>query len=186
MIRLGKGGSIVNVSSQAALVALRRAHLLRHRRRPRSTTSPASRRWNSGSYGIRVNSVNPTVVMTDNVGLLLGPRRTSGSPSCEPIAVLPFQNMSPEREHEYFADGIVEDIITGLSRIRWIFVTARNSSFTYKGRIVDVGQVGRELGVRYVLEGSVRRSGSRLRITAQLIEAETHVHVWAERYDGAR
>ena len=101
------------------------------------------------------------------------------------IAVLPFQNMSAEPEQDYLADGIVEDIITGLSRIRWIFVTARNSSFTYKGRAVDVRQVGRELGVRYVLEGSVRRSGSRLRITAQLIEADTRAHLWAERFDGA-
>jgi len=99
------------------------------------------------------------------------------------IAVLPFANLSGDPEQEYFADGIVEDIITGLSRIRWLLVIARNSSFTYKGRSVDVKQIGRELGVRYALEGSVRRSGNRVRITTQLIEAETSVHVWAERYD---
>jgi adenylate cyclase len=99
------------------------------------------------------------------------------------IAVLPFQNMSGDPEQEYFCDGVVEDIITGLSRIKWFFVIARNSSFTFKGRAVDVKQVGRELGVRYVLEGSVRKSGDRVRITTQLIEAETGRHLWAERYD---
>ncbi len=87
--------------------------------------------------------------------------------------MLPFQNMSGDPEQEYFADGMVEEIITALSRIRWLFVIARNSSFTYKGQAVDVKQVGRELGVRYVLEGSVRKAGDRVRITAQLIEAET-------------
>jgi TolB-like protein/class 3 adenylate cyclase/tetratricopeptide (TPR) repeat protein len=101
------------------------------------------------------------------------------------IAVLPFTNMSGDAEHEYFADGIAEDIITGLSRLRWLFVIARNSSFTYKHRHVDVRQVGRELGVRYILEGSVRKSGNRVRITGQLIEAETGNHLWAERYDRA-
>src|SRR5258708_1755752 len=100
------------------------------------------------------------------------------------MAVLPFQNMSGDPEQEYFADGIVEDIITGLSRMKWLFVIARNSSFTYKGRAVDVKQVGRELGVRYVLEGSLRKAGGRVRITAQLIETTTGTHVWAERYDG--
>jgi len=99
------------------------------------------------------------------------------------IAVLPFINMSADPGQEYFADGIAEDIITALSRIQWFFVTARNSSFTYKGIAVDVRQVGRELGVRYVLEGSVRRSGRRLRVTAQLIDATTGQHVWVERYD---
>ena len=101
------------------------------------------------------------------------------------IAVLPFQNMSGDPEQEYFVDGMVEDIITGLSRIKWLFVIARNSSFTYKGRSVDVRQVGRELGVRYVLEGGVRKAGARLRITAQLIEAETGAHLWADRFDGS-
>ena len=97
--------------------------------------------------------------------------------------MLPFQNISGDPEQEVFADGMVEDITTALSKLRWFFVIARNSSLAYKGRAVDVKQVGRELGVRYVLEGSVRRGGTRLRITAQLVEAETGNHVWAERYD---
>jgi adenylate cyclase len=101
------------------------------------------------------------------------------------IAVLPFQNMSGDPEQEYFADGMVEEISTALSRIRWLFVIARNSSFTYKGQAVDVKQVGRELGVRYVLEGSVRKAGGRVRITAQLIDAETGTHLWADRFDGS-
>jgi len=101
------------------------------------------------------------------------------------IAVLPFQNMSGETEQEYFADGMVEEIITALSRIRWLFVIARNSSFTYKGQAVDVKQVGRELGVRYVLEGSVRKAGQRVRITGQLIDALTGTHLWVDRFDGS-
>ncbi|ASJ63654.1 CadC-family transcriptional regulator (plasmid) [Sinorhizobium meliloti] len=100
------------------------------------------------------------------------------------ITVLPFQNLSGDPEQEYFADGIVEDIITALSRIRWLFVIARNSSFRYKGRAVEVKDVGRELGVRYVLEGSVRKSGNRVRITGQLIDATTGTHLWAERFEG--
>jgi TolB-like protein len=101
------------------------------------------------------------------------------------LAVLPFQNMSGDPEQEYFADGMVEEIITALSRIRWLFVIARNSSFTYKGQAVDVKQVGRELGVRNVLEGSVRKAGGRVRITGQLIEAATGAHFWADRFDGS-
>src|SRR5437763_11646637 len=100
------------------------------------------------------------------------------------IAVLPFANMSGDPEQEYFADGMVEEIITALSRIRWVFVIARNSSFTYKGQAVDVKQVGRELGVRYVLEGSVRKAGQRVRITGQLIDTATGEHIWADRIDG--
>jgi TolB-like protein len=100
------------------------------------------------------------------------------------IAVLPFQNMSGDPEQEYFADGMVEEIIIALSRMRWLFVIARNSSFTYKGRAVDVKQVGRELGVRYVLEGSVRKAGTKVRITGQLIDVSTGAHLWAERFDG--
>ena len=99
------------------------------------------------------------------------------------IAVLPFTNMGGDVEQEYFADGMVEDIITGLARIKWLFVIARNSSFAYKGRSVDVKQAGRELGVRYILEGSVRKASNRLRVTGQLVEAETGRHVWADRYD---
>jgi TolB-like protein len=100
------------------------------------------------------------------------------------IAVLPFANMSGDPEQEYFADGMVEEIITALSRIRWLFVIARNSSFTYKGQAVDVKRVGRELGVRYVLEGSVRKAGGRVRITAQLIDAQSGTHLWADHFDG--
>lgn len=113
------------------------------------------------------------------------PVRGEGAGSDRPsIAVLPFVNMSGDAEQEYFADGISEDIITGLSKLRWFFVIARNSSFTYKGKAVDVKRAARELGVRYVLEGSVRKGGSRVRITAQLIDAATGNHIWADRYDG--
>jgi adenylate cyclase len=108
---------------------------------------------------------------------------TLALPDRPSIAVLPFQNMSGDPEQEYFADGIVEDIITSLSKVPKLFVIARNSTFTYKNKAVDVRQVARELSVRYVLEGSVRRSGGRLRVTAQLIDATTGNHVWAERYD---
>jgi adenylate cyclase len=101
------------------------------------------------------------------------------------IAVMPFANLSSDPDQEYFADGMVEEIITALTRIHWLFVIARNSSFTYKGRAVDLKQVGRELGVRYVLEGSVRKGGDRVRITGQLIEAETGAHLWADRFDGS-
>jgi TolB-like protein len=101
------------------------------------------------------------------------------------IAVLPFTNLSGDPEQDYFADGMVEDIITGLSRIKWIFVIARNSSFAYKGKAMDVRQIGRELGVRYVLEGSVRRSANRVRITAQLIDTGSGAHIWADHYDRA-
>src|SRR5262252_8064546 len=108
-------------------------------------------------------------------------RATSERPS---IAVLPFVNMSGDPEQEYFADGISEDLITGLSKLRWFFVIARNSSFAYRGKAIDVKRAARELGVRYVLEGSVRKGGNRVRITAQLIDAASGNHVWADRYDG--
>jgi TolB-like protein/class 3 adenylate cyclase len=116
-----------------------------------------------------------------------GPATTSqrAQPDKPSIAVLPFQNMSGDPEQDYFADGIVDDIITGLSRIKWLFVIARNWSFVYKGKAIDVRQVGRELGVRYLLEGGVRKSGGRIRITAQLVEAETGAHLWADKFDGA-
>jgi adenylate cyclase len=110
-------------------------------------------------------------------------RRTPALPDKPSIAVLPFKNMSGDAEQEHFADGVVEDIITGLSRSRSLFVIARNSTFTYKGKAVDIKQVGRDLGVRYVLEGSVRKAGNRIRITGQLIEASTGNHVWADRFD---
>lgn len=112
------------------------------------------------------------------------PHKLLSRPDKPSIAVLPFQNMSGDPEQEYFADGMVEDIITALSRVKWFFVIARNSSFTYKGRAVEIKQVGRELGVRYVLEGSVRTAGNKVRITGQLIEAETGHHIWADRFEG--
>jgi TolB-like protein len=108
----------------------------------------------------------------------------TGLPDKPSIAVMPFNNMSGDPEQDYFADGMVEEIITALSRIRWLFVIARNSSFTYKGRAVDVKQVGHELGVRYVLEGGVRKAANRVRITAQLIDAATGAHLWADRFEG--
>ena len=113
------------------------------------------------------------------------PKKPLPLPDKPSIAVLPFQNMSGDPEQEYFADGMVEDIITGLSRSKSLFVIARNSSFTYKGKAVDIKQVGRELGVRYVLEGSVRKAGNRIRITGQLIDASTGMHLWAERFEGS-
>jgi len=116
-----------------------------------------------------------------STGAVLKPEFASSRPS---IAVLPFANMSGDPEQEYFADRISEDIITGLSKLHWFFVIARNSSFVYKGKAVDVKRVARELGVRYVLEGSVRKGGNRVRITAQLIDAVTSNHIWADRYDG--
>jgi TolB-like protein len=111
------------------------------------------------------------------------PRTALGLPDAPSIAVLPFTNMGGAPEQEHFADGIVEGITTALSRLRWLFVIARNSAFTYKGRAVDIRQVGRELGVRYVLEGSVRTGAGRIRVTDQLVDAETGKHIWAERYD---
>jgi adenylate cyclase len=114
-----------------------------------------------------------------------GARPSLPLPNKPSIAVLPFANLSGDPEQDYFVDGMVEDIITGLSRIKWIFVIARNSSFAYRGKAMDVKQVGRELGVRYVLEGSVRKSGNRVRITAQLIDAGTGTHIWADQYDRA-
>lgn len=130
------------------------------------------------------------VRLTGQIVSVIAPSLTSnGSPALPlpdkpSIAVLPFQNMSGHSEQEYFADGMVEDIITALSRFKSLFVIARNSSFTYKGKATDIRQVGRELGVRYVLEGSVRRAGGNVRITAQLIEAASNNHLWAEKLDG--
>ena len=114
-----------------------------------------------------------------------GTRRRLPLPDKPSIAVLPFTNLSGDPEQDYFADGTVEDIITGLCRIKWIFVIARNSSFAYKGKAIDAKEVGRELGVRYLLEGSVRKSGNRVRITAQLIDTGTGTHIWADQYDRA-
>jgi adenylate cyclase len=117
--------------------------------------------------------------------VILNPAKPPLLPSKPSIAVLPFQNMSGDPEQEYFADGTVEDIITALSRFKSLFVIARNSSFAYKGKAVDIKQVGRDLGVRYLLEGSVRKSGGRVRITGQLIEAATGSHLWADRFEGS-
>jgi len=114
--------------------------------------------------------------ITDRTDVLALPEKPS-------IAVLPFDNMSNDPDQEYFADGMTEDIITALSHLRWLFVIARNSTFAYKGRAIDIKRVGSDLGVRYVLEGSVRKAGQRVRVTAQLIEADTGNHIWAERYD---
>jgi adenylate cyclase len=126
-------------------------------------------------YAVDLSGSAPTAAASQPKRL--GPLPLPDKPS---IAVLPFINMSGDPEQDYFADGVVEDIITALSRVRWFFVIARNSSFTYKGKAVDVRQVGRELGVRYVLEGSIRRAGGRIRITGQLIEAASGRHVWAD------
>jgi len=127
---------------------------------------------------VRVYRVRPS-------GAAASARSALPLPDKPSIAVLPFKNMSGDPEQEYFADGVVEEIITALSRFGQLFVIARNSSFTYKGRPIDVKQVGRELGVRYVLEGSVRRSADRVRVTGQLIDAATGAHLWADRFDGA-
>ena len=144
------------------------------------------------------NIAEPIRVYSIEVGVAAPPRR---APPTEPdaaekpsvalrqpdkpsIAVLPFENISGDPEQEYFADGISEDVITGLSKLRWFFVIARNSSFRYRGKKIDVKRVARELGVRYVLEGSVRKGGSRVRISAQLIDAATGNHIWADRFDG--
>jgi TolB-like protein/class 3 adenylate cyclase len=131
-------------------------------------------------YRVRLASTEivPKTTLTESAPVLALPDKPS-------IAILPFQNMSGDPEQEYFADGMVEEIITALSRIRWLFVIARNSSFSYKGQSPDVKRVGRELGVRYVLEGSVRKAGNRVRITGQLIDTVAGTHLWADRFDGA-
>ena len=134
---------------------------------------------------VRVYRVRPTTTERNPTGSPVEIAPTLALPDKPSIAVLPFANMSGDPEQDYFADGMVEEIITALSRIRWLFVIARNSSFTYKGHSVDVKQIGRELGVRYVLEGSVRKAGQRVRITAQLIDALTGTHLWADRFDGS-
>ena len=112
------------------------------------------------------------------------PKPALALPDKPSIAVLPFQNMSGDPDQDYFADGMVDEITTALSRFKFLFVIARNSSFTYKGKAVDIKQVGRELGVRYVLEGSVRKAAGKVRIIGQLIDAATGVHLWADRFEG--
>jgi TolB-like protein/class 3 adenylate cyclase/tetratricopeptide (TPR) repeat protein len=132
-------------------------------------------------YAVRASRTVPTSSEKSLPRDITKPLQLPDKPS---IAVLPFQNMSGDPEQEYFADGMVEDIITALSRFKLLFVIARNSSFTYKGKPIDIKQVGRELGVRYVLEGSVRRAGNKVRITGQLIDASTGTHLWADHFDG--
>jgi TolB-like protein len=134
---------------------------------------------------VRVYAVSAKAPTTSDFPKTSDDRKPLTLPDKPSIAVLPFQNMSGDPEQEYFADGMVEDITTALSRFTTLFVIARNSSFTYKGHAVDIKQVGRELGVRYVLEGSVRKAAGRLRITGQLIEASSGAHLWAEKFDGA-
>src|SRR5207245_1490266 len=145
---------------------------------------PKSRPPNPPPHGAEARAPRDPQPAGVTRGARVGAAEPLPLPDKPSIAVLPFANMSGDPEQEYFADGMVEEIITALSRIRWLFVIARNSTFTYKGQAVDVKQVGRELGVRYVLEGSVRKGGNRVRITAQLIEAETGTHLWADRFDG--
>jgi len=138
-----------------------------------------------GDQLLRRSAVAPASAVPTQDTPIAGTHFTSPSLQDRPsIAVLPFQNLSGDPEQEYFADGMVEEIITALSRIHWLFVIARNSCFTYKGRAVDVKQVGRELGVRYVLEGSVRKGGDKIRITGQLVDAGTGTHIWADRVEG--
>jgi TolB-like protein/class 3 adenylate cyclase len=134
-----------------------------------------------GVHRVQISELAASAVSSTGIAAPNADVASSSGPS---IAVLPFVNMSGDPEQEYFADGIVEEIITALSHMRWLAVIARNSSFTYKGKSVDVKLVGRELGVRYVLEGSVRKSGNRLRITGQLIDAASGTHLWADRFDG--
>ena len=136
-------------------------------------------KWEPSDWKV---SAPPAVASVEASPIADAPLALPDKPS---IAVLPFQNMSGDPEQEYFADGMVEDIITALSRFKSLFVIARNSSFTYKGRAIDIKQVGRDLGVRYVLEGSVRKAGGRVRITGQLIDAGTGAHLWADRFEGA-
>jgi TolB-like protein len=135
-----------------------------------------------GVHRVQISELPSPAVYKSEVSASQADLASSTRPS---IAVLPFANMSGDSDQEYFADGIVEEIITALSHMRWLSVIARNSSFTYKGKSVDVKQVGRELGVRYVLEGSVRKAGNRVRITGQLIDTSTGSHLWADRFDGS-
>ena len=137
-----------------------------------------------GDVRTQPDSPEPADVLNSPLDTTVGPARQALQlPDRPAIAVLPFINMSGDLEQEYFSDGISEDIITGLSKLRWFFVIARNSTFTYKGKSVHMRQIAEELGVGYVLEGSVRKSGDRVRITAQLNDVSTGSHIWAERYD---
>jgi adenylate cyclase len=134
-------------------------------------------KWNAAEWKDTPGQASPLIATAP---LADTPLALPDKPS---IAVLPFQNMSGDPEQEYFVDGIADDIITELTRFRELFVIARNSSFSYKGKSPNVRDIGRELGVRYVLEGSVRRAGNRIRLTSQLVDTQTDAHIWAERYD---
>lgn len=151
--------------------------ILRHYRHQARIETASSPEGSTTQSGATLQTTNDTNAGGRPKGLPL--------PDKPSIAVLPFQNVSGDSEQEYFADGIVDDLITALSRFKSLFVIARNSSFTYKNKAVDIRQVGRELGVRYVLEGSVRRTGARVRITGQLVDAATGAHLWADKIDGA-
>jgi adenylate cyclase len=131
------------------------------------------------------NIARPVRVFRVSIAEMAAARRPLPLPDKPSLAVLPFQNLSRDPEQEYFVDGVVEEIITAISRLPWLFVIARNSSFAYKGKSPDLRQVGRELGVRYVLEGSLRKAGNRVRITGQLIDTTVGAHIWADRFDGA-
>lgn len=130
------------------------------------------------------NIARPVQVYSVAIAIPEAEPQTVTLPDKPSVAVLAFENLSADREQDYFADGVTEDIITGLSHVPWLFVISRNSSFSYRGLAVDVRRIGRELGVRYILEGSVRRGGNRLRVTGQLVDAESGKHIWADRYDG--
>lgn len=198
---LRRGGTAVAMEPQVFDLL---THLLRHRDKVVSKDDMLAAVWggrivSDATIDSRVNAVRRA--MADAALVRTFPRkgirfvgevREEGAaaprlavPARPSIAVLPFTNMSDDPEQEHFADGMVEDLITNLSRLHWLFVIARNSTFTYKGRAVNVRRAAEELGVRYILEGSVRRAGDRVRVTAQLIEAETGAHLWAERYDRA-
>ena len=173
--------AVVDLGAQALKNISQPVHVFRVGAKTPHPNPPPLAGEGAGS-GARPLSNPPPRAGEGRVGAAEPPLALPDKPS---IAVLPFQNMSGDPEQEYFADGMVEEIITALSRIRWLFVIARNSTFTYKGQAVDVKQVGRELGVRYVLEGSVRKAGNRVRITGQLIDALTGTHLWADRFDGS-
>jgi TolB-like protein len=168
-------GRIISESALATCISAARAAVADHGRQQRLIKTLSRK-------GLRfIGSVQQGDHKTQPLQTAARPRLAL--PEKPSIAVLPFQNIGSDPEQDYFADGFVEDVISGLARIKWLFVVARNSSFVYKGRPVDVRQVGSELGVRYVLEGSVRKDGKRVRVSSQLIEAETGVHLWTERYD---
>jgi len=207
-LELTRGGALVGLEPQVYRLLV---FLIENRDRVVAKDELIEKIWDrrivsDGALNTRINSArsavgdtgkSQTVIKTFSrhgfrfVADVVEGQSTAGTPGTAPlplpdkpsIAVLPFNNLSGESEQEYFADGLAEDIITGLSRFHWFFVIARNSSFTYKGSAVDVKQVARDLGVQYVLEGSVRKAGNRVRVSAQLIDALTSRHVWAERYD---